>query len=227
MPRTVTVQNMIDAVQSTADIVSDDNISTTDIIRWINEGYAELYDILVSSGLPFFETETPIVTTSNQPVYALPSDFYAPVALNYQLDAETLLPLVELNPRCIHRITFSGSQAFFYRCVVNNLHLYPTPPANQTYKLLYIPAPVQLTTAGQTIDGVSGWEAYVHAFAVIMARDKQDRPVDVQERRLKSLVKRITDAAQNRAIASATTLYEDAAPFGYENADPSDWRQYG
>lgn len=234
MARSVTVTTLVAAVRSLADIENDDHISDTLIKEWLSSFWAELYETIVSSGLAYYECIKSYPSNGNsRGLYALPSDFYAPLRVDYVASADNYTPLKEINLRELHRVarTTTG-QASFYRVVGSNLVLYPAPPSGQTYEMKYIPAPADLTSSSVTeVDGVAGWEEYPIRGAVINALSKQDRDTAVHERRLAALKKRIEGAALNRGIANATTLYDERGGndwFNYDFAfDPANWRRGG
>lgn len=226
--RKFTVGQLTTAVRRRADIpVADDHVTDAEIREWLSAFYAELYDILVSSGLAYFEKTQTYATTSSQS-YALPADFYGTLTVVYSISDTRDEELREIHPREIHRVSkVASAYSTRYRTVGNQLVLYPPPLAGQTYRLKYIPAPADLTVAAQEVDGVSGWEDFVVTGAVIYALSKKDRDTSVNERRLRDLRKRITDAVQNREIASALSLVQsDSLTDDPIWNDPAEWRFY-
>lgn len=226
MARKFTVTQLTTAVRRRADLENDTHVADAEIYEWLSTYYAELYDILVSSGLHYFETSYSFASNGGSS-YALPADFYAMLRLDYVLSAETNVELKEIGLRELHHVSGTSARAAFYRVVGENLILYPQPPSGHNYVLKYIPAPIKLEAGATEVDGISGWEDYLVTGAVLTAHSKRenDAAVAIAKDRLKDLRARITQNAQNRAIASATSLVESAPSFDYE-IDAADWRQY-
>lgn len=226
MPRTLTGQDLIDRVRALGDFESDPHKDDAKIMMFLSDGYAEMYDILVSSGLMYFRTKK-IYTSDGGQSYSLPDDFFGTVRVDYQYTADVVWPLREISPRELHKVTRTGQRAFMYEAVNNNLILYPTPPAGQQYNLYYIPAPVVINSTTQVIDGFSGWEIYAVTYAVMQLKTRSDEDMEVHQKRLDKIAKRIADAAQNRTMGSATSLVQDDGLFDWEfERDPANWRQF-
>lgn len=230
MARTVSVQELIDSFRSRGDFENDPHKGDSEIMTWLSASYAELYDILVSSGLAYFEAKDDFITDGTTEIISLPADFYGTLRLDYIFSAEVSWPVREISPRRLHRVTATGQRAYYYRNVASNMILYPRPPTAQTYRHLYIPAPAKLTDPGQVIDGVSGWEDFVTVGAVIrgLGKSQENEMLGAFQMERQRLESRITQAAQNRAIASATSLVEETGDFydGDWERDPANWRQY-
>jgi hypothetical protein len=226
MPRLVTVQEMVDAVRSRGDFQLDPHKSDAEIMSWLSAAYGELYDILVSSGLDYYEASEDYTTTGLTDTYTMAADYYGTKRVDYIFSAETKWPVREISLRRLHQVSTSGQRAAFYRTVGPNIILYPRPPAGQTYRHLYIPAPAKLTSLVQTIDGVSGWEEHLVVGAIIRGKEKSDLDTSSFQIDRQRTEARIQQAAQNRAIASATSLVEEDTYDNDWSQDPANWRQY-
>lgn len=226
--RKFTVGTLTTAVRRRADIpVADDHVSDAEIREWLSAFYAELYDILTASGMMYFEKER-LYESRGSSVFALPHDFYATLYVHYVVDDNSDFLLKEISPRDVWKMTKqASSNATYYRVAGQTLLLYPPPLADQVYRLKYIPAPEDLSAANMEVDGVAGWEDYLVTGACSYALAKKDRDTSFCERRLAALRKRITDAALNREIASATSLVESPTR-GFDPFlnDPAEWRTY-
>lgn len=175
-------------------------VSDAEANQYISASYAELYDILVKSGLSYFETDATVNATGAS-VYALPADHYATLAVHYQVQASPAryVPLALLQPAYRHAAEYSGaSRAYVYRVVGTNLELLPAPATGGVYRHTYVPAPADLTADGNSVDGVSGWEEFIVVDAAIKMRTKEESDTAALERDRARLLERIAEAAENR-----------------------------
>lgn len=229
MARTITVGQLEADVRSRADVENDPHKSPVEIRRWLSAGYSQLYDILVNSGLAYFESKQTIVTVGSGTT-ALPADYFGTLRIDFIFSAELIWPVKEINPRAIHRVRRTNAQrAYYYRITGSNITWYPTPPSGQTYEHLYIPAAADLTldVDGSTVvDGINGWEEYVVLYAAMQACNKEDGNYTKFERQIAKIEQKIESMSLNRTIASATSLIEEEDYDDYYDRDPANWRQY-
>jgi hypothetical protein len=222
MARTYTVTELITAVRQRADIENDPHKTDAEIRHWINVAYAELYDMLVQSGVPYFQSETTVTSIAGTSSYALPADFQSVIAVYYNVTTVTRERLHEILPTQLDAVTVTGDRGYYYRLSGSNLILHPTPTAsNQTYLVIYIPAPAKFT-ANETVDGFSGWEEYVVVKAAMSAMVKEANVEMYQllDNERARLAKRVVDNALSRQIASATGIGPNMQRIVRE---PDDW----
>jgi hypothetical protein len=145
MPRRIAMSTLVDRCKKRADKENDDHIETAEWQSLISEVYgADVHSVVSEVGLRYFEyTET--LTTTGAAYVSEPDDHLSTVRLDY-VDASGIR--TELSPIEHHEQTmFSGvtGTARFYAFVDDRIYLYPTPPTGQTYELLYIPQPPDLS----------------------------------------------------------------------------------
>lgn len=217
MARDKTLLELRTAIRGLGDLENDGNVTDTWLNTAINSSLAEMYDLLVNSGLFYFRSTATPSYSSSTGLAALPADFLSCVAVWYEKDANTRVPLRAVSVRDAWKYKkTSTNRAYGYEIVGSNIQFYPPPPAGQTYTLVYIPACTTLSADGDTIDGVSGWEELIVVDVCIKALGiRQESDVSVLMARKNELLGRITQMAQNREIASANSLYSD-------DGDPDD-----
>lgn len=181
MPRTFTLAELRTRVQDMVDIQSDGNVGTTELNSMISAAYAKYYAKTAKSGLGYpGETTQTFTTTGGTPdVIALPADHFATQRVDYAFSSVYWNELQEADVRELAFFPPTTSYATHFRLVGTNLVLYPTPPINQSYRHIYIPAPAKLTTDGQTVDGVCGWEELILfevAIRIKMKREEDAAP---------------------------------------------------
>tara|TARA_Y100000593_G_scaffold14361_1_gene27173 strand:- start:6151 stop:6774 length:624 start_codon:yes stop_codon:yes gene_type:complete len=184
-------------------MVNSSFITDSELNGYISASYAELYDLLVQSGLIYFTPGTHTITASGSETYALPSDYYGTVRVD-RLSGSDYIPLVEY--MITERTSYEnngGSNSIGYSVQGANISLLPAPSAG-TYRHIYIPAPVDLTASADstTIDGVSGWEEFIVVDAARKMLQKEESSTVAVERDIARLRVRIEEMAQNRAWAT-------------------------
>jgi hypothetical protein len=171
----------------------------------INESVAELYDLLRSTyGQDYFLSTQSFQTVANQSDYPLPSDFLTARGVDVTFGQNIIItarPYVwsERNrykwyPGWIY------SQPVFYRIVGNVLRFIPTPSGSYSITLNYVPTPTLLVNAGDTFDGIAGWEEYAVLDAAIkcLLKSEQLELAGTYEGRKQQMKLRIRSMAGNR-----------------------------
>lgn len=228
MPRRFTLGDLVTRCQILCD-QEDAGIASSTWKGWIGSVWAELYQIVASAGLRYWETSYEI-TTDGSASYAEPSIHLATVGVYWKVNADgQLRELVDLMAQEEHVLAGrTGQHALAYSLVDDRLYLYPTPPAGQTYVWKYIPQPNQLTTEDNdfVVDVVTpDGEIFVTqgVAALALAREESDSSVARAERDAARV--RIMEWAAERNFNSprrriVADEYEDG-PYWY---DPADWR---
>jgi len=180
----------------------------------LSEHYTWLYELLVQSGLSYFE-ETATIAGTGVELYDLPADFFGMVAVDYAATTGRFVPLQEYMPQ---ERTFyesdGGSQRPLAYAVIGKqteapstsqkLSLLPSLSSGASVRVRYVPAPIGLEDADgadddTTVDGVSGWEELIIIKTAIDMLNKEESSTTALERREALLVERIESAAEIRA----------------------------
>jgi hypothetical protein len=227
LARTYTRAELRTKVRERADLVGNNFVTDTELNGYIDASYADLYDILIESGLNYFRITGTVNSVAGTASYALPSDFYGTVALDYQVNTNQYVKVPEIE--FADRLSFptTGTRGLGYEIVGSNLILYPAPSATgQVYKHLYIPSPAKLAADGDTVDGVSGWEEYIVVDCAIKCKEKEEADASQLERERARLLERITAASQNRQWANTRRVIDvdTAGAFDEMTFDPANWR---
>lgn len=202
MARTFTLAQMRTKVRERADMVNSTFCTDSEIEGYISSSYAELYDLLVKSGMAYFESTHPITTDGVDGLYALPSDYYATLAVDYNDGSEWHeVPMFQLAER--NAFPSSSGYALGYRIVGDNIELKPNPPTGQSYRILYVPAPANPPS---TIDGVSGWEEFIVVDAAIKCLQKEESATGHLVGERNRIIQRIEEHAQNRLFGQPLVI---------------------
>lgn len=150
MGRTISLGTLVTRCKQRCDLENAGNPGDPEWKSYISQVYAELFSIIAETGMRHFETESNIVTTGGAS-YALPSDHLSTIGVDYLVNASTdeRRRLVEtmIQERNLMRGAPGSSEARSYSIVGTNVVLGPTPPAGQTYKLIYVSQPADLSAA--------------------------------------------------------------------------------
>lgn len=150
MSLTFTITRLLAAARKRANKVGDAGLSDPDLQGLLDEVYKTLYTSVAGTGHRVFESSTTVATTGAAS-YTIPTDHLGTVRVERQLDVSgRSMPLREISAQ--EQTYWRGltGSAYQYAIGANQLFLMPVPPTGETYKVLYIPEPPDLTTYGLT-----------------------------------------------------------------------------
>lgn len=159
-------------------MVNDTLLSDAELQGILSTGYGELYSILVESGMRYFES-TDAITSDGNASYALPSDFFVSIGVDYVASTGRRIALGELmvQERNVYSGASGGGRAHAYALTGSNLTLYPTPASGQSYEHLYVPQPTDLSAVADStsVDVVTAdGEAFLDAYLLVEMLDKEE-----------------------------------------------------
>jgi hypothetical protein len=181
MARTRMLQEMrADAyLRSDNDGAADRHVFT-DVDRYINQGLAELYDLLVEArGRSYYRkvSPTPITTTASTSRYALQADFYQLISVRVSGDdGDLLAPFRAEDEVELRASAASTDHPTHYELQNGYIELLPLHSAGLSVIVDYVPAcPVIPSSPGTgTFDGVNGWEEYAVIFAAMCMAERDE-----------------------------------------------------
>lgn len=225
MARSFTVAQLIVRGKQSADVEGDSSISDDEWKGQLSIAYGELYQILVDSGMRYFES-TQTVTTDGSSSYALPADHLATIGVDYEVDsAGRRCALVEGMVQ--ERNQYAGlsrQRACQYALVGSNLELYPTPPSGQTYYHIYVPQPDDLSAAedSASVDVVApSGEQFIAWSLAVYAKIKHEADPRDAIREREAARSRVDEWSLMRAL---NTPRRPMPPeYEIEPALPGDW----
>lgn len=171
MARTRTGEQIIDDSYLRADLVgATDRHPRTTVLRYVNQGGAELWDKIVAArGRTFCATKPPqsISTTASTSRYALAAAFYQLSAV--RLDAVggyCLEPFTAQDEPILREPGYTAQYPTHYQLQPGYIELLPLHSAGSTIKVDYVPHFTDLAdSSGSTFDGINGWESYLSVYA--------------------------------------------------------------
>ena len=211
MARARSGADLIDDALLRADVQeATDRHPRSEVLRYVNQGRTELYDILVDAyGRSYFRSPTPweFTTTADTTLYTadFPPTFYRLIGVRVAdccgEGAEPLIPVQPLEEPWMLDTNPNGWPTH-YDLRPNGISIYPEHQANLEIAVEWIPACPDLADDASTTnaDGVNGWEEYVVEFAAMCIHRKDGDAGEVRDcvdnmGRLRERIKRM---AKNR-----------------------------
>jgi hypothetical protein len=161
-------------------------ITDQSILEWLNQAWAELYDLLSKTGEHYYLRQQNITALNGCTDYPLPDDWYKTVGVDI---------LVGGFWQNCHRMQFERRNDYqtvtgdwtwpvdvFYDLWGPNLHFIPVPNGLYPIRHWYYPAPYRMTLSdggsppgsASMIDGVSGWEQYAIDWAAQKCAERDE-----------------------------------------------------
>lgn len=204
MPRTYTIAQLITRARAAADMNGTDTyVTDVEVQLLVDQAYSELVDLLVRHSIHHMETSEDITTDGSASAYALPSDHYKTLAVDYQYatDRYSRVEPLMFEERNNYALGVNGSARGF-RIVGAEVVLYPKPPANQVYRHIYVPVPAKIAVLATSteVDGIAGWEEYIvlHVARSLRMKQEDDAAVALLTGKLADMTSRVEEMAQDR-----------------------------
>ena len=221
-----TVQNITDTAIDLADMRNSDFIDSlgangtavTELLRYVNLAYRDLYQQIVLSKEFYFTTTYAISVVGGTASYALPTDFYKLDGVDMALDNSgrylTLKPFMftERNKfRSGLALTIAPyGQVFRYIIVGNNIQFLPLPSQTANIQMWYTPEPVNITTLATTLALPIGSDEYMslHIACSMLAKEETDNTA-LNSKRLE-VIAQIRNSFKDRDQGSPSYVMDDS-----------------
>lgn len=215
-----TLTDLILSARQKADMVNSTFIEDPEWTDYINNSYAELYDILVSRFEDYYSKTLSFTIASSSTSQTLPSDFYKFRGLDFNISGNDYITVRKFNfeeRNKINRVltrTLRGVSDRQYRVMGQNILIYPVDKAPGNYRLWYIPRYTPLTTGASVLGDVLDFQEYITTDAAIKALVKEESDPSALMMHKNELKLRIEAMASNRDTTpdriGDVTLYTDA-----------------
>lgn len=133
-----------------ADMEYSTNVSDATVDRWLNQGIAKLYDLLIKSrGEEYYLRSVDFSTVAGVASYQLPPHFYKLLALDI-VETDNYFACAPLNFQTERNYglgvdgLYNINDTYRYMLQGNYIKLYPTPTEVRTMRLFYLPAAPEL-----------------------------------------------------------------------------------
>ena len=238
------------AAQQRADRVNSNFVSTEEWNQYINQAMYELYDLLITVYEDYFlAPPVQFVANGNAFLYPIPDGTtvfqngvtlqnFIPQALYklYGIDlalqnaTNAFVTTNKFNFVDRNRFVFPNTASTIYgvfnlqyRLVGGQLMFIPTPSANQTLRIWYVPRLTNLLRdTDTTVTGISGWVEYIIVRAAKYALDKEESDTSILVQELVALTERIQSSASNRDQGQPDKISDTRINNGW-NGNGSGW----
>lgn len=211
-----TGQQLVDDVRDCTDTEGDTHVTDAQILKAINYGLSEVYELLVQSGEDWNVTTVANVTiAAGATSYSLPADFYQHLRLCksqsgsstandwYRIPRIALSDEVDFNVACIQALGRNRIMGFVLEA--GSIRIVPYTQAPGVYELKYYPAFVPVTLGATISLGPPGqqWEVYgaLNACVKVARKKESDETGFLAERA--ALRERIVSACAARSASEA------------------------
>ncbi len=205
MARTRSGSDLLDDAYLRADLVGAEDRHPRDVVlRAVNQGATELYDLLVEArGRAYYRaTPTTITTTAATSRYALPAAFYRLISIRVSGSGGYCLePFTPQDEPWLREPGGTVAKPTHYELQPGYVELLPLHSAGTAIVVDYVPVFTDLTDdSTSTFDGINGWEQYIAAFAAreMLLRDGEKEDAAVQDRAMQALAVRVGKLAPKR-----------------------------
>lgn len=207
MAATVTVNSLVSKARKRADaetsVESQSICPDAEIIEYLNEGYRQLYDLLVElCGLEYFGKQSTLASP-----YTLPADFYQLLGIDFGAVGSEI-PLAQF--AFAERTQFVDGANPRYRIRSGSVIWRPATFASAV-TLHYVPVAATLA-AGGTFDSFNGWDEYVVAWAVRSILSKQEYDLSTADGYLARAETRIRRSAPRIRAETQTIVDVETFP---------------
>ena len=203
--KNITLGDLQTQIRQISDQENSGFIQKPELINYINQSVAELYDKLVESfDQSYFMTSKNILVKSGTESYNLPADFYKMVGLDLRLTAGQVISLERYswNERNDFKGFYqSGStlpEVWTYRLTGSKIVLAPIPRSDKTLTLNYIPVYKTLVNDTDLLDGINGWELYIIYDCAIKIMTKEETDASLYIQKLIDISNRIDRLKKSR-----------------------------
>ena len=211
-----TLASMRGDAKERVDLVNSTHITDAEWNKWINAGYYELYDRLVTAYDNDYNLADPypFLTDGVTERYLLPPDFYKLKGVDVQVAGNNsgwmTIPKVNFGERnkyaMPYQIYYGIRTNLHYRLSDKYIWFLPIPTGGQWLRIHYVPRLSKLENDTDVLDGISGWEEYVIVHACINARVKREEDSSDFRTQKADMGSRVDAIAENRDIANPGTI---------------------
>jgi len=192
------------AARQKANMENSTFISEPELKDYINQSFAELYDILVSRFEDYFSKQVEFTIPSGSNSYSLPSDLYKVRGLDFKINQNDYITVRKFSFEDRNKISRNTTRSIrgysdrIYRVMGSLLTVLPDDASPGTYKLWYVPRYTPLDLDADTLTGVLDFQEYITVDAAIKMLAKEESDVSVLMAQKQALIARIEAMASNR-----------------------------
>lgn len=181
-------------------------VEDLELTAYINEGIAELHDLLVATFSDYYVESFSFITVNGTTQYDLPDDFYKLRGVDVKVGADEYKPLKPFNFNERNKVR----SALRYKLLGSQLKLTPKPSGSTDILVWYVPtAPVLVNDADAYAD-LNSYSEFVILSATIKMKIKEESDATTEIALKDRIQKRIEGMAKDRDVdqsESVTDVY--------------------
>lgn len=195
-----------------ADQVNSKFVQDDELTNYINNSYAELYDIIIATDANYYLNIVLFTIPSGEYTYPLPVDFYKLKGVDFStgsgvpgtnwLTVNQFIFSERNNATGVSPVLTGTTNALAYILQSNQLYFMPENQAGGTYRMWYIPRCVTLVLDTDVFDSINGFDEYVIVDAAIKMMQKEESDVTVLMAQKQALLSRIQSMSADRDYSS-------------------------
>lgn len=239
MPASVTLSDLRTRARELADMQTSNQaaafVTDAELDRHLNRHLKSLYQkLIIARGDDYYAAVATIAAVAGQATYAVPATFMQLLQVTVSDGTRyVLVPRYNLkewpNLRYLQQLNSSDLGLYRYRLQGANLDIRPAPTTTgHTFTVHYLPAFQQLVNAGDTFDGVNGWEDWACYGAAVDMLNKEEsleqaQALQAQRAVLDSQIDALAgnrDAGMPEVVGDVMRDWLDLGVYGRRN----DWR---
>lgn len=218
----VTVQTIVDSAIDLADMrnsafIDQSGTAGTELIRYANMAYKDLYAQICLSKEFYFTTSTTISVVAGTSSYSLPADFYKLDGVDMALDNSgrylTLKPFqfAERNKfRSGLALTVAPyGQVFRYIVVGTTIQFIPLPSQASTIQLWYTPEPVTVTLAS-SLQLPIGCDEYMSLYIACAMLSKEETDCSALNQKRLEIMDQLKNSLKDRDQGAASYVVDES-----------------
>ena len=204
MATSVLVSAVRDAARARVDDASGAIAGDTEVLSYVQDAWERLHSLYLGAEPDRFRTEASITGAAT---VALPADWFATIAVDYQPATGTRYPLRRLQES--ERNAFNGmtGPARAYRVIGTNVCLYPTPSGG-TYIHIYTAGAATLA-AGTTLNVRNGHNVFLELLVARRLLEKEEAYDGRWEKQIEQIEESLVEEAALRYLRDGSVITGD------------------
>jgi hypothetical protein len=219
----VTIQTITDSAIDLADMrnsqfIDQSGTAGTELIRYANMAYKDIYQQIILSKEFYFTTTTTISILGGTSSYALPVDFYKLDGVDLALDTSgrylTLRPFSFLERNkyrsSLYYATAPFGQVYRYILVGANIEFVPLPTQAATIQLWYTPEPAVITSLAQIVSLPIGCDEYMSLYIASAMLSKEESDTTALTQKRLEIIDQLKNSLKDRDQGSAAYVIDES-----------------
>lgn len=216
--RTITDSAIDLADMRNSQFIDQSGAVDTELMRYINMAYRDLYQQVILSKEFYFTKTTSFQIQSNVSAYDLPADFYKLDGVDLALDDSgrflTLTPFMfkERNKfRSGLALTVAPyGQVFKYMLVGNQIQFIPLPSQTSNIQLWYTPEPTKITSLSDSLYLPIGSDEYMSLYVACAMLAKEESDTSQLNAKRLEVLDQLKNSLKDRDQGSASYIVDES-----------------